>query len=187
MKTEYKKVKIEFVDKMGTTHKVGDEVLVLPEASNEKQYCIGIDVGISDYIDKIYLDYVDEEYLKNRQTKKREKTIYDSYYYDSYYYDDNDFEIDELINLLVTNKEELNKKGITDNIRVSVDFDSDYETYQINVSYYEYETEEEYHKRMLSNEMLKQRQISQMQSLINGNFEEAVKYINSLKEKQKTL
>lgn len=181
MKTEYKKVKIEFVDKTGTKHNVGEDILVLPEASNDKQYCIGIDVGIVDYVDRIHLDYVDEEYLANRKKIKRSITIYDSYY------DQNGFiEINDLIELLKYKKDELNKKNIND-ISVVIDYNPDNDEYQIIAEYYEDETEDEYNRRMLSDEMRKQRQIDQMKSLINGNFEEAINYINTLKEKKKTL
>ena len=53
MKVEYKTCKIPFSDG-SENYKEGDKVLVLPELSNETEYCVGTDCCIPVKIDKKY-------------------------------------------------------------------------------------------------------------------------------------
>lgn len=94
-----------------------------------------------------------------------------------------DIEINFLIDALTKKKNEILEtypEAAHNRIQVAVDYDDEYEEYELNLGYIRYESDAEYRCRMRAEENKKLATISEMKRRIDANREEAVNYLKSI-------
>lgn len=166
MITEKVITKNPFVDKFNHVYNAGDEVMILPEASTSDKYCYVVDVGITDFVDRKIIDGDERakfyhEYINNRKRIIHQETIYDSYYDKSNY----GMDFDEFVTKINDLKEKLSTRPIRDAF-IGCDTGA-YDEHIITVYWYEYETEQEYTKRLKREKDSRNREIEQMKIQID--------------------
>lgn len=94
-----------------------------------------------------------------------------------------DIEINFLIDALTKKKNEIIEmypETANNRIQVTVDYDNEYEEYELNVGYIRYESDAEYRCRMKAEENRKHSEISELKRRIDANREETINYLKSI-------
>ena len=94
-----------------------------------------------------------------------------------------DIEINFLIDALTKKKNEILEtypEAANNVIQVIIDYDGEYNEYELSLSYIRYESDAEYRCRMKTEENRKHAEITEMKHRIDANREEAVNYLKSI-------
>lgn len=118
-------------------------------------------------------NYTKEFYLENRKKTKFEKQIF-------YFGMDENCQFDDLISTLNKCKEEFKDK---EEVKLWIDASmcDDYDEAYLMVSWKDWETEEDFEKRMFEKKWAKERAVNSLKQLITRNPQEAVEIIKELK------
>lgn len=117
--------------------------------------------------------FTKEFYLENRKKTNFRKQIL-------FFGNDTEYQFDDLISRLTECKEEFNDK---EEVNLWID-DSSYDDYgeaYLMVSWKDWETEEDFEKRMFEKKWEKERAVNSLKQLITRNPQEAVEIIKELK------
>ena len=125
------------------------------------------------------MEITQEEYLKNRIKIEKDAEIWDTYLHERIL-------PEVLISKLNKLKEEILNNGLEpDPISMYLDISHFDGGETIDLHWYQYETIEEYKKRLHNEEIAKKNKFAHLQSTIEDNFEDACRIIEAIKLKNK--
>lgn len=117
--------------------------------------------------------FTKEFYLENRKKTKFQKQIL-------FFRNNTKYQFDDLISRLTECKEEFNDKEEV-NLWIDGSLYDDYGEAYLMVSWKDWETEEDFEKRMFEKKWAKERSVNSLKQLIIRNQQEAVEIIKELK------
>lgn len=117
--------------------------------------------------------FTKEFYLENRKKTKFQKQIL-------FFRNNTKYQFDDLISRLTECKEEFNDKEEV-NLWIDGSLYDDYGEAYLMVSWKDWETEEDFEKRMFEKKWAKERAVNSLKQLITRNPQEAVEIIKELK------